>query len=105
MFALRASSKSGCNGCSFQRKESNVFQAEAEVHCLVRVEAEKSLGAWCGLVKLDDDGVKSSRLKATSCVVVTNFGAETQAISVLLDFSQKQSNAAWSKQHACLFAD
>ena len=52
-----------------QRKERAVAEKTAtcvqgEVHHLVRVEAEKDLGAWHGLVKLDKDGVKSRRRKA-----------------------------------------
>ena len=85
------------NVCGQQRKERAVAEKTAtcvqgEVHHLVRVrvEAEKDLGAWCGLVKLDDDGVKSSRLKA----LLAPF---TRALSVLLDFLPKQSDAAWSK--------
>ena len=65
--------------------------AEGEVH-VVMVEDGKELGAWCGLAKLDDDGSVKKAVR-TSCAVVTDFGEETRALSVLLDFLQKHSDA------------
>ena len=38
-------------------------------------------------------------------IATGDFGAETHALSVLLDFLQKQSDAAESKEHACLCVD
>ena len=66
--------------------------AEGEVH-VVMVEAGKDLGAWCGLAKLDDDGSVKKAVR-TSCAVITDFGEETRALSVLLDYLQKQADAA-----------
>ena len=66
--------------------------AEGEVH-VVMVETGKELGAWCGLVKLDDEGGVKKAVR-TSCAVVTDFGEETRALSVLLDFLQKQAGGA-----------
>jgi len=57
------------------------------------VESGKELGAWCGLAKLDDDGAVKKAVR-TSCAVITDFGEETRALSVLLDYLQKQADAA-----------
>ena len=48
---------------------------------------------WCGLAKLDDDGSVKKAVR-TSCAVVTDFGEETRALTILLDFLQKQADAA-----------
>ena len=66
--------------------------AEGEVH-VIMVEAGKELGAWCGLSKLDDDGSVKKAVR-TSCAVVTDFGEETRALTVLLDFLQKHADGA-----------
>ena len=60
---------------------------------VVMVEAGKDLGAWCGLAKLDSDGSVKKAVR-TSCAVITDFGEETHALSVLLDYLQKQADAA-----------
>ena len=57
------------------------------------VETGKELGAWCGLAKLNDDGTVKKAVR-TSCAVITDFGEETRALTVLLDFLQKQADAA-----------
>mmetsp|Transcript_2438 Transcript_2438/g.3281 ORF Transcript_2438/g.3281 Transcript_2438/m.3281 type:complete len:152 (-) Transcript_2438:66-521(-) len=66
--------------------------AEGEVH-VIMVEDGKELGSWCGLTKLDTDGNVKKAVR-TSCAVVTEFGEETRALSVLLDFLQKQAGGA-----------
>ena len=66
--------------------------AEGEVHVLM-VEAGKELGAWCGLAKLEDDGSVKKAVR-TSCAVITDFGEETRALSILLDYLQKQASEA-----------
>ena len=65
--------------------------AEGEVH-VIMVEDGKELGSWCGLTKLDSDGNVKKAVR-TSCCVVTEFGQETRALSVLLDFLQSQAAA------------
>lgn len=57
------------------------------------VESGKELGAWCGLAKVDEEGVVKKAVR-TSCAVITDFGEETRALSVLLDYLQKQADAA-----------
>merc|ERR1719331_1951724 len=66
--------------------------SEGEVH-VVMVESGKDMGAWCGLAKLDDDGSIKKAVR-TSCAVITDFGEETRALSVLLDYLQKQADGA-----------
>jgi len=66
--------------------------SEGEVH-VVMVESGKDLGAWCGLAKLDDDGSIKKAVR-TSCAVITDFGEETRALAVLLDYLQKQADGA-----------
>jgi len=66
--------------------------AEGEVHVLM-VESGKELGAWCGLAKLEDDGSVKKAVR-TSCAVITDFGEETRALSILLDYLQKQASEA-----------
>merc|ERR1712238_9806 len=65
--------------------------AEGEVS-VIMVDSGKELGAMCGLAKLDDDGSVKKAVR-TSCAVITEFGEETKALSVLLDYLQKQADA------------
>lgn len=66
--------------------------AEGEVH-IVTVDSGKDLGAWCGLAKLDDEGNVKKAVR-TSCAVITDFGEESRALDVLLDFLQKNAQGA-----------
>jgi small subunit ribosomal protein S12e len=66
--------------------------AEGEVH-VVMVDSGKDLGAWCGLAKLDDEGGIKKAVR-TSCAVITDFGEETRALTILLDYLQKQADGA-----------
>jgi small subunit ribosomal protein S12e len=51
---------------------------------LVRVSDAKVLGQWVGLAKIDREG-NPRKIVGCSSVAVTNFGAETPALSVLLE--------------------
>ena len=64
---------------------------EGEVS-VIMVDSGKDLGAWCGLAKLNDDGSVKKAVR-TSCAVIKDFGEETRALSVLLDYLQKQADA------------
>jgi small subunit ribosomal protein S12e len=61
--------------------------AETEVSILM-IDSGKDLGAMCGLAKLDEEGNIKKTVR-TSCAVITEFGGETRALSVLLDYLQK----------------
>mmetsp|Transcript_5671 Transcript_5671/g.9994 ORF Transcript_5671/g.9994 Transcript_5671/m.9994 type:complete len:154 (-) Transcript_5671:133-594(-) len=65
--------------------------AEGDVS-VVMVDAGKDLGAWCGLAKLDEDGTIKKAVR-TSCAVITEFGEEGRALTVLLDYLKKQADA------------
>ncbi|CAH7666025.1 50S ribosomal protein L30e-like protein [Phakopsora pachyrhizi] len=51
---------------------------------LIKVGDGKLLGEWCGLCKIDRDGT-ARKVVGCSCVVVKEFGEESQALNVLLD--------------------
>jgi len=70
---------------------SKLIRALCEEGCpLIMVDAGKQLGEWCGLCKIDEEG-EAQRVVRCSCAVVTDFGEETQSLSVLLDFLKSQS--------------
>lgn len=74
------------------KKLMKAMCAEGDVH-LVMVEKGKELGAWCGLAKLDEEGNVKKAVR-TSCAVVTDFGEESRALTVLLDFLQESAGGA-----------
>jgi len=51
---------------------------------LLHVPSNKKLGEWAGLRKLDQEG-KARKVVACSCVVVRDYGEESEALSVLLE--------------------
>merc|ERR1712137_379226 len=57
---------------------------EVNVH-LIRVPQAVQLGEWAGLCKLDSEGTARKVVKC-SCVVVSDYGEETEALSVLQEF-------------------
>jgi len=61
---------------------------EGGVH-LVMVDSRAQLGEMCGLAKLDVDGSVKKAVN-TSCAVVTDFGEDSQALNILLDYLKKQ---------------
>ncbi|KAI8393401.1 50S ribosomal protein L30e-like protein [Radiomyces spectabilis] len=52
---------------------------------LIKVSDAKKLGEWAGLCKIDRDG-NARKVVGCSCVAVTDFGEESEAMNVLLDY-------------------
>jgi len=71
---------SGCNEPAY----SKLIEALCAEHGvdLMKVSDGKQLGEWVGLAKLDKEGT-ARKVVGCSCVVVTDFGEESDALSVL----------------------
>ncbi|XP_062569404.1 small ribosomal subunit protein eS12-like [Saccostrea cucullata] len=52
---------------------------------LLKVDDNKKLGEWAGLCKIDKEG-KARKVVGCSCVVVKDYGKESQALDVLNDY-------------------
>jgi len=61
---------------------------ESGVH-LIMVDAGKDLGEWVGLAKLNADGTARKSVRC-SCAVVTDFGEDTAALNVVLNYVKSQ---------------
>ncbi|CAD6578169.1 MAG: 40S ribosomal protein S12 [Cyphobasidiales sp. Tagirdzhanova-0007] len=51
---------------------------------LIKVSDPKVLGTWAGLCKIDRDGTPR-KVVGCSCVVVKDYGQESEALNILLD--------------------
>ncbi|KAI3408981.1 40S ribosomal protein S12 [Psidium guajava] len=52
---------------------------------LINVPSAKTLGEWAGLCKIDSEG-KARKVVGCSCVVVKDFGEETEARHVVMEY-------------------
>ncbi|XP_057968912.1 small ribosomal subunit protein eS12-like [Malania oleifera] len=52
---------------------------------LITVPSAKTLGEWAGLCKIDSEG-KARKVVGCSCVVVKDFGEETEALHIVQDY-------------------
>ena len=52
---------------------------------LIKVADAKVLGTWAGLCKIDREG-NARKIVGCSCVVVKDYGAESEGLHVLLDY-------------------
>ncbi|XP_046366534.1 small ribosomal subunit protein eS12-like [Haliotis cracherodii] len=52
---------------------------------LLKVDDSKKLGEWAGLCKIDKEG-KARKVVGCSCVVVKDYGKESQALDVLNEY-------------------
>merc|ERR1740138_525760 len=57
---------------------------------LVMVDEGKQLGEWAGLCKIDQDGEPKGVVRC-SAACVTEFGEDTHALSVLLNYLKSQA--------------
>ena len=70
----------GCNEPAYS-KLVEALCAEQGVD-LMKVSDGKQLGEWAGLAKVDKEG-NARKVVGCSCVVVKNFGEESEALSIL----------------------
>ena len=52
---------------------------------LIKVSDPKVLGTWAGLCKIDREG-NARKVVGCTCVVVKDYGAETEGLNVLLEY-------------------
>jgi small subunit ribosomal protein S12e len=62
--------------------------AESGVH-LIMADSGAEISEWCGLAKLDAEGNVRKAVKC-SVAVVTDFGEETTALNVVLNYVKSQ---------------
>jgi small subunit ribosomal protein S12e len=60
---------------------------------LVKVPERKQLGEWAGLCKIDQEG-NATKVVACSCVVVRDFGEQSEGLNYLLDYLKESVTAA-----------
>jgi len=58
---------------------------------LIKVPDSKQLGEWVGLCKLDKEA-KPRKVVGCSCVVVKDYGEESESLNVLLEYFKKRGN-------------
>jgi len=58
---------------------------------LIKVPESKQLGEWVGLCKLDKEA-KPRKVVGCSCVVVKDYGEESEALNVILEYFKKRGN-------------
>ncbi|XP_022180888.1 40S ribosomal protein S12 [Myzus persicae] len=59
---------------------------------LIEVDSNKTLGEWSGLCKYDNNG-QARKVIGCSCVVVKDFGDDTQELDTLLEILKKKNFA------------
>jgi len=52
---------------------------------LIKIDDSKKLGEWAGLCKIDKEG-KARKVVGCSCVVVKDYGKESQALDVVTEY-------------------
>lgn len=58
---------------------------------LIMVDEGRQLGEWAGLCKIDEEG-EAKKVVRCSAACVTEFGEDTHALSVLLNYLKSQAN-------------
>merc|ERR1711962_1825294 len=59
---------------------------------LIKVDDNKKLGEWAGLCKIDNEG-NARKVVGCSCVVVRDWGKETQAHDVLMEYFKNKGSS------------
>merc|ERR1712078_347629 len=57
---------------------------------LIKVDDNKKLGEWSGLCKIDKEG-NARKVVGCSCIVVRDWGKETQAHDVLMEYFKSKN--------------
>lgn len=58
---------------------------------LVMVPRGEELGEWAGLCKIDKSG-NATKIVKCSCVAVTDYGSESEALNILLDLIKQSGD-------------
>ncbi|XP_024399722.1 small ribosomal subunit protein eS12 [Physcomitrium patens] len=56
---------------------------------LISVPSAKKLGEWAGLCKIDSEG-KARKVVGCSCVVVKDYGEETEGLNIVREYVKSQ---------------
>mmetsp|Transcript_8043 Transcript_8043/g.11218 ORF Transcript_8043/g.11218 Transcript_8043/m.11218 type:complete len:152 (+) Transcript_8043:65-520(+) len=77
-----------CDNAEYSRLVRALCE-EGGVH-LIMVDTGKQLGEWAGLCKIDRDG-EASKVVRCSAAAVVEFGEDTHALAVLLEYLKNQT--------------
>jgi len=77
----------GCNEPEYT-KLVEALCAEHDIN-LMKVSDSKQLGEWVGLAKLTKEG-EARKVVGCSCVVVKEWGQESEALSIIQEYLKKQ---------------
>jgi len=93
--AAKALDRRNAHLCVLANNSEPAYSRLVEALCaehginLIKVQDPKQLGEWVGLCKLDKEA-KPRRVIGCSCVVVKEYGEESEALTVLLDYFKKK---------------
>ena len=59
---------------------------------LIKVPESKQLGEWVGLCKIDEEG-NARKVVPCACAVVKDFGEDSNALQILLDYLKTRGSA------------